>query len=451
VSPGAGKPVSPRSRAPFLLGLGLLAACSGDEDDPCRPLEPCDIRTSSCQERVFEATACMRDQEPRGRPRVRVMTLAQFEAALRAYLAERPPSEQDAWGTALGLLGLVDPSGDLDESQITTLVSQVAAFYEPGTGLVTIIDRGGSTDRTSDVLVLSHEYVHALQDQTVDLARFQRDWVDSTDTDVATSTVIEGEATVLSYAVIARMGGADPEQVAWGSLGSRIFEAMARNAEASPDPLLTAVQLCPYALGVPYVADAWLAEGQAGIDALYESPPRSTAEVLPADRDGFVPARVALDCYPTTAPAGYVGVDHDTFGVVGPFAFGVGDLTADDAWSLARRWRDDRIVVFAPPNPDAAPIAAAWRIRWADPADASAFAVLAEQRLQAAAGAAPFSRVVLEGDAVLLQVAADPVVLDGWTDAGCGTVGDLPAPPEADIRAAARTLGRARLRSELRR
>ena len=87
----------------------------------------------------------MREQDASGKPPVRVIDLDQFEAELRESLEEAPSSANDIYGNAFRQLRLIDPAGTIEDSQIGTLLDEVAAYYAPSTKSVTIMvtSKGG--------------------------------------------------------------------------------------------------------------------------------------------------------------------------------------------------------------------------------------------------------------------------------------------------------------------
>ena len=82
------------------LGVGVVAsmiaastmACSGDDEAAfdCTVLPVCDIRQQGCQTQIYQASACAREQEASSVPAIRTITGSEFEAELRAELAEDP-------------------------------------------------------------------------------------------------------------------------------------------------------------------------------------------------------------------------------------------------------------------------------------------------------------------------------------------------------------------------
>ncbi len=78
----------------------------------------------------------------------------------------------------------------------TVMESQVAAYYDPDTGRVYLLDEGG--DALEQGVIYSHELYHALQDQYFDLNGYVSDKLKlDADQTLARVAVVEGEATYI--------------------------------------------------------------------------------------------------------------------------------------------------------------------------------------------------------------------------------------------------------------
>lgn len=398
--------------------LTLLVTLSSSFATACRETDdgtvPCDIRDSGCQDRIFQLTAEVRGDSGVVVPEVRTITEADARADLTSLVDEEHTETTDAYGAALELLGLLTPGIVLDDALVDLLAGSTAAYYDHRTQRVSVIDRGEARDDLDGTFVLAHELVHALQDQAGQLTEFRNAHVDSTDSEVATTSLIEGEATVLGAAVLERV--VPPTQrLDWDRFVDNIDDAVFTDIPASDEPFLSALSQLPYALGTAALAPAWLAVGRAAFDQEYADPRLSVLEWASGSRPE------ELDCLPTEAPPGYEALDHDRFGMIALFAeaLGWGELT-EVAWANADQWRDDRVVVFRAVN-DSAAIAVAWRLRLSTPDAAQSLAA------EMSALGLGLSAVASERD-VRIHAATDPAVIAGWAAVeNCGTVDDLPA------------------------
>jgi hypothetical protein len=85
----------------------------------------------------------------------------------------------------------------------------------------------------------------------------------STDSFVAVTSLIEGEASVLMIAVTGRSQGAEPHEFNWSAAMPALWDATFESIDAAAAPFVTAVQVLPYALGTDYLFQGWLRNGQS--------------------------------------------------------------------------------------------------------------------------------------------------------------------------------------------
>lgn len=394
------------------IGLSCLllaaAGCSDDEDVSL----PCDVARRACQRAVFAATAKSRDQPDARLPAVRVITRAQLAAELRASVEgqtnELPPDEalkQEQSQRALALLGLLPPPSkqSADDAYIEQSVATIAAYYSHASRDITVI-----SDQTRDyedaTITLSHEFVHALQDQREGLSRLQREYSKTTDDDVALTSLIEGEATWQSYVTFYReLHGLEIDQ--WNH--AKLFQAILDNTldavAESTAPLIDVTELMPYPLGGKRLSELDIEQGEGAISALYEAPPL-TLRWWAAEPLDDLP--VQLDCDVPSAPDGYTRFDEDRLGFGGLLAYRSAqgeDATA--AYEAAEHWRADRIASYASES-EPEHVAIVWRLMLDSATAARSLASFVNASGQATA--------LAQDSAVVLSAATDPDLLERW-------------------------------------
>ena len=412
----------------FVLGVpAVLGGCSGDDDSSLEDV--CDIRESGCQRAIFEATANARGQSGARMPGVFSLSIQEFSALLdRGELSSR---ESD-WDSLLPLVNLL-PEGSSVVREISELrLSNVAAFYDPQTKRVAVIDRGEREDLAEQVFILAHEFAHALQDTHVDLVAFERAWITSLDSSVAIRALVEGEATVLGYAVLDRALTGSGRRIDWFRASEGLRASFFETLGETQTPLLAAEQLAPYAFGLEQLAPLWRGRGQAAVDALYGAPPLSLLDWL-EDTEVTERSQIeGLDCLPTAGPPGFEGRDTDALGPLGVLAVLLyAGTPVESAWRIARGFRADRLVAFGETStPDSRAIA--WRIRFASEVLATTFVSRGSSALK------PGTALESQDREVLYYGTTLPDRLSTWAERDhCGTAAELPnAPPEAPSNAA---------------
>lgn len=265
------------------------------------------------------ALASMRDQVEaiRGLPwkseiPVRIVSRPELARRVQALTTEefdRRSDELAAGEAILKLLGLV-PDGVNYRRTLEDLFSGgVLGYYDDRTKeLLVGAGRGALSVYTRSTLV--HELTHALSDQHFDFgSRIEAlDDQGRTEESVAFLALVEGDAETvrilweqrhLDEAERSSLAAGDPD------LDLSVF--------GRTPPYLVASLLFPYTSGTAFVDGLRRAGGFAAVDAAYQRPPVSTAEILHPARyaaDDTPPAAPPLDPFPQTCRT----VDEGTLG-----------------------------------------------------------------------------------------------------------------------------------------
>ncbi|NRA31749.1 MAG: hypothetical protein HRU17_00270 [Polyangiaceae bacterium] len=352
--------------------------------------------------------------------------MAGFETELAALVTADAEGDNTiaTWSPAFELLGLLSEGQSLGETVVNDSASSVLAYYHTVDKNIRVIDRGRMSDHQDNTMVLAHEFVHALQDEDSQLREFGDQWGGTTDSDVALSTLTEGEAILISAAVLETT--LQPNQyINWDGMTDGAFENSFSVIADADEPFITAVSAQPYAMGLARLAPLWLSDGPSGIARQYDQPKTSLLDWYRGEGQPGDTNVQPLDCHPTAPPVGYSAVDHDTLGMTALLAIGL-DTIADSPWHGADDWRNDSVVVFTSDDgPNAA--AVSWRIRMSDTVALERLATAFEQR-------SPELRIVLSDIELLVLGATDPAILDAWLAVGnCGTASDLPEAAHDDV------------------
>lgn len=126
--------------------------------------------------------------------------------AMRAYVLhkldeEYPEAELRGLERAYRLFGLLPESLDLRETMVALLTEQVAGYYDPDSSTLYVGADLGGMDSLVIRTTVSHELVHALQDQYLNLDSIMR-IKRQNDRTLAAQAVLEGQATLAQTLVM---------------------------------------------------------------------------------------------------------------------------------------------------------------------------------------------------------------------------------------------------------
>lgn len=231
----------------------------------------------------------------------------QPRAGMRARLEEitrqdgiEPALRQEE--ALLRFLGLVPAGSDLVRLYHDLLEEQLAGFYDIDRRELVLADW---VPRASQAVVLSHELVHALQDQHFSLRVRKRLGFDNPDAEAAWHALIEGDATAVMCELDLAPGGkhftALTDSTAAVALTSPVARAAAGGVEsakfkAAPRAVRETLSF-PYREGLRYVAALFQKGGWPAVDAAFVHPPTSTEQIMHPERvdnDKDAPVRLTL-------------------------------------------------------------------------------------------------------------------------------------------------------------
>ena len=369
------------------FGSGVLALLLAAGCDTGEHLEPCNIATETCQEDIYYALVRLRGDgfDPlAGLPPIDTIPVETYRAQLQAAADAReaaqamhpPPEEPDEdepkpvvpWDFALQVLGLVTPTTSSGQASVDNQVANVAAFYSSATRSVTVIDRGQARDDFFDTGLLLHELTHALQDRELSGAFSDG----TTDGDLASRALTEGEATFYQHLSHVEMRGESPEDIDWHLGYTQNLQGGRGGLPEDRSPYY-GVRWFIYPLGARFLSDAWERGGNAGVRHAYATQPRHIAQFMTPHDEADADLRSVLDpallCDVQTPGEGWERPGLDRFGALIVYSFFVGaEIPDDEAWPLASGWDDDLIYVFFEPEDEL--VLVTWRIRLADEAAA---------------------------------------------------------------------------------
>lgn len=235
---------------------------------------------------------------------------ADFETRL---LEDVRPEEVEATQYRWEALGFVPPGLDILAIYLDVLSEEVLGFYDPkrGTLQVVVSDRPWGP---LDVLTLSHEVTHGLQDQHYDLRAGQEARRGENDQELAYQALVEGDA------VLAML------QYALSHLSRGEIEELLRSLASGSSPALDSAPRImqrelrfPYEEGLEFVSRAFGRGSWLAVNRLWANPPRSSEQVLhpekyEADEE---PILVAAPDVAAALGPGWRELEENTIGELG--------------------------------------------------------------------------------------------------------------------------------------
>jgi len=210
------------------------------------------------------------------KPKIELRSKEQVrEFLLKKFNEETPAEELKGEEEAYKLLGLLPDSLDLRKFLLAVLTEQVIGYYDPATKVLYVVN--GTDDQTVGITI-THELVHALQDQYVSLDSIQKSTMDN-DRLTAAQAVIEGQA---QYEQLSTMGtGSNNIAISVG--GRDRIREMIRESMTSMPVLATAPMMIQESLLFPYLSGADFVQRfkeQKGLTNPLLNIPRSTEQIL---------------------------------------------------------------------------------------------------------------------------------------------------------------------------
>ena len=342
-------------------------------------------------------------------PKIEVRSKDQVRAYVLKQLADSNTMRDIAGqAAAYKLLGMIPDTLDLARLMTRLLDEQIVGFYDPETKVLYVVQ---GSPRESAQLIVTHELVHALQDQYVNLDSIQKLTHDN-DRQTAAQAVFEGQAV---YEQVHAMLG--PGNLAVGLPGGwdRVRESI-RNNEAAMPVYASAPMVIQETLIFPYLSGAEFVktfrEREPG-RVPFNDLPASTAQILHINE--FFGKRVAPTPVSFAPVAAVTPVYSNDLGEFETRLYLYQHLNnVDDAAAAASGWNGDHYITFNTPKGPAM----AWASVWLNTTQAANF-YNAVQRVATARDAPAHGRAVRITTA---DVSGRPVVLLVDTPSG------VPAP-----------------------
>lgn len=247
--------------------------------------------------------------------------------------------------TAYKAFGLIPDTLNLKNFLVDLLEEQIVGYYDPKTKVLYVVD--GSPKAALNVTI-SHELVHALQDQYINLDSIQQITTNN-DRQTAAQSVLEGQAV---YEQLKASLGTQNIAVALPGGWERIRQVIRNNQESMPiysaAPLIIQETLLfPYLSGAEFVK-TYKERNSGGVP--FQDMPTSTRQILhPAS--AYFDKRAEPTDVSFIVPAGVTKEYENTLGEFETRVLMYQYLESqDEATRGAAAWSGDRYIVFKAGN-----------------------------------------------------------------------------------------------------
>lgn len=208
-----------------------------------------------------------------------------FRRYVEGRMKETESSKQaHAEELTLKMFGFLPQDFDLAKGTVDLVSEQAAAFYDYNKKRLFILD--STSEGNEQRVALVHELAHALADQHHPLGKYLRKGSPDDDESTARQAVMEGQATWLTWAYMAKRGGGKAE------IPPAMIEQLTREtaADSSDFPVFAKAPLYlretlvfPYNEGLRFCDAVYRKLGRGGFDAVFERAPLSTQQILHPD------------------------------------------------------------------------------------------------------------------------------------------------------------------------
>jgi hypothetical protein len=291
--------------------------------------------------------------------RGRVLPRSELLGLVRAHVVrEIPPEVIENDGRTLVLLGFAPTSFDYLETTFRLLEAQLAGLYEPNDETMYMAD---DLDEDNAKATLSHELVHALQDQLWDLKPQSHHMPGQSDRSAALSALAEGDATSAMTDVMMEGSGRTAIDVSDDLVAATMQAGIMGEDDGIPTVLKKSL-VAPYVEGLRFVHALRRDGGWKSVAGAWTRRPKTTEQILhPGKWRVDEPAEAVPGASSPPIPGSWSLIDTDTMGEL-DWRLSLGEWVGDDqaAAQLAAGWGGDTSAMFA--NADT--IAFTMRVRY---------------------------------------------------------------------------------------
>jgi hypothetical protein len=277
-----------------------------------RPTSVLPSAWSSSMDEIQQQMIDLRGLQPSGTFSRDVLTPDELrQNVLRDFMEDNTPEDMRNDVAVLSTLGLLEAGFDLDTFYTDLLSEQIAGYYDNETKEMYVVgEKFGGMER----LTYSHEYVHALQDQTYDIKDGLQYDTDPCEQDsercAGVQALLEGDASLAQMNWFTQYGTAEDYtdvMAFYASFASPVYD---RAPEYMKEDFMF-----PYQAGQAFVEHLYNQGGWEAVDAAYRDVPVSTEQIMhPEKYPADTPLAVELDDFSAILGDGWEEIDRGVMG-----------------------------------------------------------------------------------------------------------------------------------------
>jgi hypothetical protein len=296
------------------------------------------------------------------------------EFILREVHEDRDAAKWHADERALEMFGLIPRNFQLQSFVVDLLTEQVAGLYDPRTKEFYISDATGPLELR---MVMSHELVHALQDQHFDLKTWSEAARPNDDAELARHSVLEGSAfaAMIEYMLREQKISVKNLPDLEAMVRSQMMGELDKDSQLGKSPAYIRESLLfPYLAGTTFTQKLLRAGGSwEKFYDVFAKPPVSTHQILHPE---LYLAGETLPPVPLADAAGAISkdwkkLDENTMGEFGVFELLKQFVSEARAKEISPAWAGDSYAIFEHAKTKRALLL--FRVRLAADADAARF------------------------------------------------------------------------------
>ena len=258
----------------------------------------------------------------------------------------------DGEGKMLIKLGLLPENFDYRKFLVDLYVEQIAGFYVPENKIIYIADWMSMDMQPS---ILSHELTHALQDQYFDLTKVLKPDYNRSDMNMAKTSVVEGEATMVMLEYMIKDYGFNIYELPNFSM-VQFQDMMPYSSSTEAKLLATAPAVIsdtmtfPYLYGTDFIMSFVKKYGWKQVASIYAAMPQSSEQIMHPEKymsaGKDCPVKIELNNIENALGSGWKKINTD---VLGEYVYYIllRELSGKNTATIASSgWGGDQIQCF---------------------------------------------------------------------------------------------------------